>query len=63
MTVADIRRSVKFVVDPSGQQSAVVIDMEVWEEVEWALFHHGELRENWKLVQSETPPNKIAPLE
>ena len=33
MTVADILNSVKFVVDPNGQQSAVVIDMEVWEQI------------------------------
>jgi hypothetical protein len=33
MTVADILNSVKFVVDPSGQQSAVVVDMDVWEQI------------------------------
>lgn len=33
MTVADILNSVKFVVDPNGQQSAVVVDMEVWEQI------------------------------
>ncbi len=30
---------------------------------EWALSHRDELRENWKLIQNETPPNKIDPLE
>jgi hypothetical protein len=30
---------------------------------EWAMQHHDELRENWKLIQAETPPNKIDPLE
>ena len=30
---------------------------------EWAMEHQDELRENWKLVQDETPPNKIDPLE
>lgn len=30
---------------------------------EWALSHQDELRENWELVQNETPPNKIDPLE
>ncbi|HQX16625.1 MAG TPA: DUF4160 domain-containing protein [Anaerolineales bacterium] len=30
---------------------------------EWALAHRAELRENWKLIQNETPPNKIEPLE
>ena len=30
---------------------------------EWALVHRSELRDNWKLVQNETLPNKIDPLE
>jgi Domain of unknown function (DUF4160) len=30
---------------------------------EWALAHQDELRENWTLVQNESLPNKIAPLE
>ena len=30
---------------------------------EWALVHQGELREDWNLVQNQTPPNKIDPLE
>ena len=30
---------------------------------EWALVHRDELRDNWKLVQNETLPNKIDPLE
>jgi len=30
---------------------------------EWALGHQNELREDWKLVQNDTPPNKIDPLE
>jgi hypothetical protein len=30
---------------------------------EWALVHQDELREDWKLVQNQTPPNKIDPLE
>ena len=30
---------------------------------EWALAHQDELKENWTLVQNESLPNKIAPLE
>jgi len=30
---------------------------------EWTLAHQDELRENWTLVQNESLPNKIAPLE
>jgi Mg2+/Co2+ transporter CorC len=33
MTVADILNSVKFVVDPNGKQSAVVVDMAIWEQI------------------------------
>ena len=33
MKVAEILNSVKFVVDPNGQQSAVVVDMEIWEQI------------------------------
>ena len=31
--------------------------------VEWTMKHQDELRENWRLVQNESLPNKIAPLE
>jgi hypothetical protein len=30
---------------------------------EWSLVHRDELRENWNLVQNESLPKKIAPLE
>ena len=30
---------------------------------EWALVHRDELQDNWQLVQNETLPNKIDPLE
>lgn len=30
---------------------------------EWALVHRDELQDNWELVQNETLPNKIDPLE
>jgi hypothetical protein len=30
---------------------------------EWALVHRVELRENWNLIQNESLPKKIAPLE
>ena len=33
MTIADILNSVKFVVDSDGQQSAVMVDMDVWEQI------------------------------
>lgn len=33
MTIADILNSVKFVVDADGRQSAVMVDLAVWEEI------------------------------
>ena len=31
--------------------------------VEWAALHQGELLENWRRLQGNEPPRKIAPLE
>ena len=33
MAVTDILNSVKFIVGPDGQQSAVVVDLDVWEQI------------------------------
>ena len=33
MTVAEILDKVKFVVSPSGKKSAVMVDLEIWEEI------------------------------
>ncbi|MFA5872679.1 MAG: hypothetical protein WC832_01820 [Anaerolineales bacterium] len=33
MTVAEILKSVKFVVNPNGQQSAVLLDLNLWEQI------------------------------
>ncbi len=33
MTVAEILKSVKFVVNPNGQQSAVILDLNLWEQI------------------------------
>jgi hypothetical protein len=37
MTVAEILNSVKFVVEPNGHQSAVIVDLEVWEQSSQSL--------------------------
>ena len=31
--------------------------------VEWATLHQAELLENWRLLQADDPPARIAPLE
>lgn len=33
MTVAEILEKVKFVINPSGKKSAVVVDLDIWEEI------------------------------
>ncbi len=33
MTIAEILNSIKFVVDPDGHQSAVMVDLDVWEQI------------------------------
>lgn len=62
MSVADILNSVKFVVDPNGQQSAVMVDMNVWEQIV-TLLEDAEAAEDIKKARSvseETIPWKTA---
>ena len=33
MTVAEILEKVKFVINPSGKKSAVMVDLDVWERI------------------------------
>jgi len=60
MTVADILNSVKFVVDPNGQQSAVMVDMDVWEQIVTLLedVEDAEEIEKAHSVKEETIPWK-----
>jgi len=51
MTVADILSSVKFVVNPDGQQSAVVVDLDVWEQIV-ILLEDTEDAEEMKQMRS-----------
>jgi hypothetical protein len=65
MTVADILKSVKYVVNPNGQQSAVVVDMDVWEQI-ITLLEDAEDAEEIKqarAVKEETIPWKTAKKE
>jgi hypothetical protein len=58
MTVSDILNSIKFVVDRNGRQSAVVVDMDVWEQIV-ALLEDAEDADELKKarsVQEETIP-------
>jgi hypothetical protein len=56
MTIAEILSSVKFVVNPDGQQSAVVVDMDVWEQIVTILEDAEDIEEIKKarVIQEET---------
>ena len=62
MTVAEILNSVKFVVDPNGQQSAVVVDIEVWEQIVTLLedVEDAEEVKKGRSLKEETVPWKTA---
>ncbi len=65
MTITDILNSVKFVVEPDGHQSAVVVDMEVWEQIV-AMLEDAEDAEEVKharMVKEETVPWRTAKKE
>jgi len=51
MTVTDILSSVKFVVTPDGHQSAVVVDLDVWEQIV-TLLEDAEDAEEMKQARS-----------
>ena len=62
MTVAEILNSVKFVVEPNGHQSAVVVDLEVWEQIV-SILEDAEDADDIKKARSikeESIPWKIA---
>jgi len=65
MTVADILKSVKYVVNPNGQQSAVMVDMDVWGQIV-ALLEDAEDAEEIKqlrTIKEDTIPWKTAKKE
>ena len=65
MTITEILNSVKFVIEPDGHQSAVVVDMGVWEQIVTMLEdaedaedikHRRTVKEEsipWKTVKKE----------
>lgn len=65
MTVADILKSVKFVVKPNGQQSAVMVDIDVWEQIVTLLEDAEDAEEikQMRAISEETIPWKTAKKE
>ena len=58
MTVADILKSIKFVVNTNGQQSAVVIDLDTWEQIVTLLEDAEDAEEikQARTIKEETIP-------
>ena len=56
MTVTDILNSIKFVVNPDGRQSAVVVDLDVWEQIVTILedAENAEEMKQARAVKEET---------
>ena len=65
MTVAGILNSVKFVVNPDGHQSAVVVDLDVWEQIITLLEDTEDAEEikQARAIKEETIPWKTAKKE
>ena len=51
MTVAEILERVKFVVNPSGKKSAVLVDLDVWEQIV-TMLEDAEDTEELKQVRA-----------
>jgi hypothetical protein len=58
MTVAEILEKVKFVVNPSGQKSAVMVDMDIWEQIVTILedFEDAEEIKQARAVHEDAVP-------
>ena len=65
MTITDILNSVKFVVSPDGHQSAVLVDLDVWEKIVTLLedAEDAEEMEQARAVKEETIHWKTAKKE
>jgi PHD/YefM family antitoxin component YafN of YafNO toxin-antitoxin module len=65
MTVTDILNSVKFVVTSDGHQSAVVVDVDIWEQIVMLLEDAEDAEEmiRARAVKEETIPWNTAKKE
>ena len=58
MTIAEILDTVKFVINPSGKKSAVMVDLDVWEQIVTILedLEDAEEMKQARAVNEETVP-------
>jgi hypothetical protein len=62
MTISEILEKVKFVINPGGKKSAVVVDLDIWEEIVTMLEDAEDAEEIKKsrVVPEENIPWKEA---
>ena len=62
MTVSEILEKVKFVINPNGKKSAVMVDLDVWEQIITMLedLEDAEEMKQARTVHEETVPWNIA---
>ena len=62
MTIAEILNSIKFVVEPDGHQSAVMVNLDVWEQIVTLLedIEDAEEIKKARAIKGETIPWKVA---
>jgi len=65
MTVEEILEKVKFVINPSGKKSAVMVDLDIWEQIVSLLedLEDAEEMKQSKMVREETVPWDLAKKE
>ena len=65
MTIAEILETVKFVINPSGKKSAVMVDLDVWEQIVAMLedLEDAEEMKQARTVHEETVPWNAAKRE
>jgi len=65
MTMAEILETVKFVINPSGKKSAVMVDLDIWEQIVGMLedLEDAEEVKQARAVREETVPWNTAKKE
>jgi len=65
MTIAEILETVKFVINPGGKKSAVMVDLDIWEQIVGMLedLEDAEEVKQARTVREETVPWNTAKKE
>ncbi|RIK28656.1 MAG: hypothetical protein DCC56_15430 [Anaerolineae bacterium] len=65
MTIAEILKSVQFVVNPDGEKSAVMVDVDVWDEIVSMLedIEDAEEMKQAKMIREESVPWEVVKKE